>query len=475
VNFAPSQVNIIPVTAPNFAARPVDRSPHRLATGILLLYLFLLVSRGIELLAGVLGVNLRLMLILMLVSVATAVLTGGLLEAVKTPVVVMFTAFTGWFLLTTLSSQWRGGSVMMLVNFWIPSYACVLLIPSLISSLDQCRKACYVMAFSLFPILLAAVLFQSQVGGRDQTQFGTLGNPNDLAFSLLLLIPFAVLVIKSESRRSWKTIACLLLILFALLKTVKTGSRAGLVTMAVCLVILFFGGKMATKLKIVGLVVSFLAIAAVTIPSQTLQRYTTIFNGTSVDADMSIDQFSAVQSTQARKMLLQESIRLMLEHPLFGVGPGIFSAALAGDQKNRGQQESWHEAHNSYTQIGSEMGIPGFLIYVTVLVYSMKRAISIYQATRKDPARIAISRMAASLFMALVIYAIFATFGNYSYSYYFPVLAGLVQSFDLCVRKEMNTTQSMVPTSLPTRLAASTPNPQVPTYVRNRRLRHDRA
>jgi O-antigen ligase len=324
-------------------------------------------------------------------------------------------------------------------------------------------------------MLLATVVFQAKVAGRDETSFGTLGNPNDLAFSLMLLIPFAVFVIKSESRVNWKTIACAFAILFALLRTFRTGSRAALITMAVCVVVLFLSGKLKTKLKIVGLLAVLVAVAAVTVPSQTLQRYSTLFSGTSSDATMSVDQLSAVESTEARRMLLQESVRLMLEHPLFGVGPGIFSAALADEQKDRGQQQSWHEAHNSYTQIGSEMGIPGFLIYVTVLVYSMKRAISIYQATRKDPARIAISRMAASLFMALVIYAIFATFGNYSYSYYFPVLAGLVQSFDLCVRKEMNTTQSMVPTSLPTRLAASTPNPQVPTYVRNRRLRHDRA
>lgn len=77
--------------------------------------------------------------------------------------------------------------------------------------------------------------------------------------------------------------------------------------------------------------------------------------------------------------------------------------------------------------------------------------------------------------MALVIYAVCAFFGNYSYSFYLPVLAGLVQAFDVCVRKEMNTTRSMVPASPPMRPVASTPNPQVPTYVRNRRLRHNRA
>ena len=473
MSIAPSQANVVSRTVPNVPAGPIA-APHRVATGILLIYLFLVVSRGVELLVTILGINLHLALILMMVLLAAAVLTGGLLKVVGTPVVLMFTAFTGWFLLTILTSQWRGGSVATLWNFWLTSYACALLIPSLISSLDQCRKACYCLAFSLIPILLATVLYQSSVGDRDQVLFGTLGNPNDLAFSMLMLIPFAVFVIASESLRNWKAIACMFTILLALLKTLKTGSRAAMVTMAICSIILLFSGKMKTKLRMIGLASVILVIAVATVPSQTFQRYTTIFSGTSIDADMSVDEVSAVQSTTARKMLFQESFNLMLQHPLFGVGPGIFAAALAGDQKDRGVQESWHEAHNSYTQIGSEMGVIAFLVYVAILIYSLKRAASIYRGTRNDPTRIAIRRMAASLFMALMIFAICATFGNYSYTFHLPILAGLVQAFDVCVREEMNARPS-APVRLSLSSAALTPKPQVSTNVRHRRLRHNRA
>ena len=397
---------------PNLAARPLGRSPHPLATGILLVYLFLMVSRGAELLAGIVGVNLRLTMVLMLVSLATALLTGGLLQAVRAPVVAMFTAFTGWFLVTTLLSEWRGGSLMTLTNDWIPSYACVLLIPSLISSLDQCRKACYVLAFSLIPILLATVLFQSQVQGRDQTLFGTLGNPNDLAFALLMLIPFAVFVIKSESLRSWKTIACMLAILFAVLKTLKTGSRSGLVTMVSCFVILFLAGQIKSKLKILALAGVIVAIAAATVTTETLQRYATVFSGTSVDSDMSENEVSAVESATARKMLLQESIHLTLQHPLLGLVRASSPLRWRASRKFAGEQQTWHEAHNSYTQIGSEMGIPAFLIYVSILLYCMKRTVSTYRRTRKRSNPIASFRMSASLSMALVIFAICAFFGT---------------------------------------------------------------
>lgn len=190
---------------------------------------------------------------------------------------------------------------------------------------------------------------------------------------------------------------------------------------------------------------------------------------------MSSDEKSAVGSTRARKMLFQESVRVMLEYPALGVGPGIFSAALAKEQEKRGQFQTWHEAHNSFTQLGSEAGIPALAIYLAITLYCLKRTFSIYRRARGDPNQIMICRMAASLFMAVVIYVICASLGTYTYTYHLPVLAGLVQALDSCVRKEKKTAPAIVPARLQERLTPPTLNPQVPNYVWNRRLPHGRA
>jgi O-antigen ligase len=107
-------------------------------------------------------------------------------------------------------------------------------------------------------------------------------------------------------------------------------------------------------------------------------------------------------------MLFQESVRLMLEHPLFGVGPGIFSAALASEQKQLGQLQTWREAHNSFIQLGCEAGIPALGFYLAAMLYCMKRTIRVYRRARGDP-----------------------------YTFHFPVLPGLVQAFYVCASKEM--------------------------------------
>ena len=76
--------------------------------------------------------------------------------------------------------------------------------------------------------------------------------------------------------------------------------------------------------------------------------------------------------------------------------------------------------------------------------------------------------LAATLAMALWIFVICGTFGNYSYSFYFPVLAGLVQAFDICVRKE-TAAAVITPIHPQTRLAPA------PAYAGKRQLRAARA
>jgi O-antigen ligase len=229
-----------------------------------------------------------------------------------------------------------------------------------------------------------------------------------------------------------------------------------LLTIVICFVILFVSGKMKTKVAMLGVAVLIAAISIAAVPRDILLRYATIFSGTSGDAGMSADESSAVESTRARKMLFQESVRLMVEHPLFGVGPGIFSAALASEQKQLGQRQTWHEAHNSFTQLGCEAGIPALGLYLVALLYCVNRTVRIYRRARGDPNQIVICRMAATLFMALTIFLICGALGTYSYTFHFPVLAGLVQAFYMCASKEMETGALIVPARLRMRPAAPT-------------------
>jgi O-antigen ligase len=257
--------------------------------------------------------------------------------------------------------------------------------------------------------------------------------------------------------------------------TLRTGSRAGLLGIVSATVLVFLVGKLKTKIKmLVGAGLIF-AIGMAFIPDSVLRRYGTVFNGTSYEADMSADERSAIESTRARKMLFEESVRVTLEHPFFGVGPGIFSAALAKEQEQRGELQTWHEAHNTFTQLGSEAGVPALIIYLVIVIYCLKRTVSVFRQTRRNPSQIAISRMAATLSMAMVIFIVCASFGTYSYTLQLPVLAGLVQAFDVCARRQLNKAPVIEAAAPPIQQpVAPVLKSRVPTYVRHRRLRDSR-
>ncbi len=169
MNFAPSQVNIVPRTPPHFATRP-NTAPHAFATRILLIYLFLVVSRGVEMLPGLLGVNLRLVLVLTFVSLVAAILAGSLLEAVQTPVVLMFTAFTGWFLLSISVKSMARRERDDIEGLMDPVLCLRAPYPKPdFEPRSVPQGVVAVLAFSLIPILLATVLLQSRAGGAEIT------------------------------------------------------------------------------------------------------------------------------------------------------------------------------------------------------------------------------------------------------------------------------------------------------------------
>lgn len=83
---------------------------------------------------------------------------------------------------------------------------------------------------------------------------------------------------------------------------------------------------------------------------------------------------------EIRNLLLKKAWQLTTEHPLFGVGyyrfPLESASVVASDaQTQRGlEQASFRDSHNAYTQLMSETGFPGFLLFVVMLFAVLRRA-----------------------------------------------------------------------------------------------------
>jgi O-antigen ligase len=155
-------------------------------------------------------------------------------------------------------------------------------------------------------------------------------------------------------------------IALTLKQILSAGSRGALVGIAAGLLYVVLTAPRSTKLKVL-LGVPVIALAALPfVPAQSLSRLETL-----VSAQAAANHEEAVASSEARMALLQESWKATLQHPFAGVGPGVFMDYQATKAKENGQRGLWHVTHNSYTEVSSECGVPGFLLYVSAIVLTM--------------------------------------------------------------------------------------------------------
>src|SRR5579871_1196804 len=173
-----------PAAVPGWAAMPAPRaSAWHPAFYLAIVYIIFTYTRFAEIFAMVTHKGVRLALVINLLAVPVILLSGGLLHALRSRVVLSITAFTAWMCLAIPFSVWRGGSVQQLVN-WLLALVSVFLLAGCIDGFEQCSKAMYAMAISVivieaFGFFLGNTAVQAE--GRFGLEQGTFANPNDLA------------------------------------------------------------------------------------------------------------------------------------------------------------------------------------------------------------------------------------------------------------------------------------------------------
>ncbi len=113
-------------------------------------------------------------------------------------------------------------------------------------------------------------------------------------------------------------------------------------------------------------------VIAVAIPPGVWERFSTIFEDYDVqNMDPTSGLRMAAGSQKERLQLIIKAVSLTFEHPIFGVGMGDFSSASA-HQWSTGSGRDWVQTHNTYLQFSSELGLPGLVLYIILLVTTFK-------------------------------------------------------------------------------------------------------
>jgi O-antigen ligase len=224
----------------------------------------------------------------------------------------------------------------------------------------------------------------------------------------------------------------------------RSGSRAGLLTLVSGLIMFMVYGSKKQRAALLVACFAGLALSTVYLPDKVKDRLTDWFapgaaraffapesaERASVESDQDIGVTTAEASSEARLYLLRRSLILTAKNPIFGVGPDQFPEAETRDAEENGGHGLWHASHNTYTQMSSETGIAGLVLFVGALYWSY----SGLSAIRKNGPTREIRQIALFLQTAYFMLLVGAFFLSLGYGGLLFAMIGFSAAFKRAVR-----------------------------------------
>ena len=394
-------------------------------------YIFAYYSRILDLGFG----SLHLPGIALGVATAVAVLSGRIANGLQNRIGVCLAGLSIWLVISIPGSYWRTGSIEVLTGSWIPALLVFLVEGAVITTVGQCRRTLFVLGLATGTGAIIVTLRGAATHGRLYLAGSRYANANTVAIMLLLGMPMVWLLAagpRAGKIRKALVAGVLILMLVALF---RTGSREGLIGLAALCATAFVRSRALGRVAIAASVVVIALAAAAFLPQSVKSRLGTMFGPESVEVEGAdaASQWAvtttAAASSQSRLRLLKDSLSVTASHPFLGVGPGNFAPYCADREKQRARPgfALWVGTHNTYTQLSSEVGIPGLIFYLGVLVASMGGLQRIYRQARRIPGNQGsdIAYMALALHTSFVAFCVTCCFNHMAYELTMPLMAAI--------------------------------------------------
>jgi putative inorganic carbon (HCO3(-)) transporter len=252
---------------------------------------------------------------------------------------------------------------------------------------------------------------------------GPLGSENRYAQILAIVFPFALIRAFRDPRRRFRLLgaAASLLIVSGV---VLSFSRGAAVALAATLVLMVLFRELRFRHALLA-VAALMAVVVVAFPHY-LIRISSLEKITALSSETSDGPDSAIVGRQTENLAAWNAF---LDHPLTGVGPGVYFHEYSREYANRlgiRYLESDRRGHSLYLEMAADMGMVGlgaFVAMVTSALVLLHRCMRYWR--RLDPER---ALLASSFFFGLVAYLASAVFLHLSYQRYFWVLLALASS-----------------------------------------------
>jgi O-antigen ligase len=359
--------------------------------------------------------NLYLLYVITVPVVLVLLFTKGLKHSFRFWPAYYWLGFALWVTLAIPFSIWKGGSFKLVEDYWRTNVVLLVALGGLIRNWTECRMLFRTLALScLANLIIIHFLGQIDDQGRLNLQFGAIANSNDYAAHLFLLLPSTLWVAFVERPIAIR-IAALATCGYGIYLILASGSRGALIALAVGLVYFLFSVSRKQRVWAIALIAVVLVATFGLLSGQVVQR---IFSFSDSSGTASKE---ALESSDIRSQLLEDSIWYALENPLFGVGPGNFRTA-----EGKAKPGLWQPAHNSYIAVASECGFPAFLFFIGGIGSSFLifQRVGQYKF-RPDREAKELLYAAWCMRLAMLTFCIAVGFLNFSYSMHLPIMLGI--------------------------------------------------
>lgn len=246
---------------------------------------------------------------------------------------------------------------------------------------------------------------------------------NDLGMLLVCTLPIALYFLLRGRKKAWQgvALACLGLFVLVIIKTGSRGAFLGMVAMGIYFLFRFNALSRKTRiLAVVGGVAALMIVGS----EQYWAMMATLLNPQE-------DYNWAGESDSGRMEVWKRGLGYMLSHPFLGVGVAAYPVAegvlspIAARQAI-GVGVKWGAAHNSFVQVGAEIGVIGLILFCRLIwtAYSTARtAAEPPRPLRRTPDEQVLGQALAG---AVVGYLVCGFFLSQAYSAYMFTLYGMI-------------------------------------------------
>lgn len=236
---------------------------------------------------------------------------------------------------------------------------------------------------------------------------GMFGNPNDLALHLVMMIPLAI-VFGMATHNGVKRVVFLGIAALLSAGVMVTYSRGGFLGLACVGAFLIWKLGKQNRLQVMAIAAVFGVFFILFAPGNYGLRLLSIF----------LPGLDEVGSSDQRRVLLEQSIKVTLRNP-WGIGIGNFP--IVGIRNL--------VTHNSYTQVSTELGFFGLIVYLLFLLSPFRRLAAIERRLENEKKSNWYYYTAIGLQASLIGYCVSSFFVSVAYGWFIYYLVAYAVAF----------------------------------------------